>query len=51
MTITQRTALLSYVDKIMVLANGSVGMLGERTKVLQALTQGGGTAGPSIPKE
>jgi len=50
-TITQRTALLSYVDKIMVLANGSVGMLGERTKVLQALTQGGGTAGPSIPKE
>ncbi|WMT86773.1 type I secretion system permease/ATPase [Pelagibacterium sp. 26DY04] len=45
-TITQRTALLNYVDKIMVLNNGSVAMLGERAKVLAALTQG--PAGPQI---
>jgi ATP-binding cassette subfamily C protein len=48
-TITQRTALLNYVDKIMILNNGSVSMLGERAKVLKALTQA--TQGPdgSLP--
>lgn len=53
-TITQRTALLNFVDKIMVLNNGSVSMFGERSKVLKALTQGiegGGNAGPRISKE
>ncbi|MCO4319276.1 type I secretion system permease/ATPase [Phyllobacterium sp. 21LDTY02-6] len=38
-TITQRPALLSCVDKIMVLNNGSVTMFGSREKVLEALSR------------
>lgn len=37
-TITQRTALLNCVDKIMVLNAGTVAMLGARTEVLRALS-------------
>ena len=37
-TITQRPALLNSVDKIMLLANGSIAMFGERTEVLAALS-------------
>lgn len=36
-TITQRTALLNHVDKILVLNNGSVAMFGTRTDVLKVL--------------
>jgi ATP-binding cassette subfamily C protein len=37
-TITQRPALLNSVDKIMLLANGSIAMFGERTEILAALS-------------
>lgn len=37
-TITQRPALLSVVDKILVLNNGSVSMFGTRSEVMAALT-------------
>lgn len=36
-TITQRTALLNHVDKILVLNNGAVAMFGARTDVLKVL--------------
>jgi ATP-binding cassette subfamily C protein len=35
--ITQKPALLSVVDKIMVLANGAVALFGSRERVLQQL--------------
>jgi ATP-binding cassette, subfamily C, type I secretion system permease/ATPase len=38
-TITQRPALLSCVDKIMVLSNGTVVMFGSRATVLEALAR------------
>ncbi|MNW05988.1 hypothetical protein D3C71_2023190 [compost metagenome] len=38
-TITQRPALLSVVDKIMVLNNGAVALFGARDKVMTALSQ------------
>ena len=44
-TITQRTALLGVVDKIMVLKNGTVSMFGARQGVLQALKNGAENAG------
>lgn len=49
-TITQRTALLNHVDKILVLNNGSVAMFGERTDVLKVLANQGreGTPPKSI---
>ena len=43
-TITQRPALLSVVDKILVLNNGSVSMFGARTEVMAALTRNKGAA-------
>ncbi|WP_173930915.1 type I secretion system permease/ATPase [Chelativorans sp. Marseille-P2723] len=36
-TITQRTALLNHVDKILVLNNGSVAMFGSRNEILKTL--------------
>jgi ATP-binding cassette subfamily C protein len=38
-TITQRTALLNYVDKILVLNNGTVSAFGERKEILQAIAR------------
>lgn len=40
-TITQRPSLLNCVDKIMVLNNGTVSMMGARTEVMQALSKSG----------
>ncbi|MEX3006957.1 type I secretion system permease/ATPase [Hoeflea sp. TYP-13] len=37
--ITQKPALLQYVDKILLLANGTVSMFGYRNDVLQALSE------------
>ena len=45
-TITQRTALLNHVDKILVLNNGSVAMFGTRNDVLKVLANEGGNATP-----
>jgi ATP-binding cassette subfamily C protein len=49
-TITQRTALLSHVDKILVLNNGSVAMFGTRADVLRSLADasGKGRAGRTL---
>jgi ATP-binding cassette subfamily C protein len=50
-TITQRTALLKYVDQIMVLNAGSVALLGTRDKVMTSLAQrraAGGSEGPDM---
>ncbi|UGY10724.1 type I secretion system permease/ATPase [Phyllobacterium pellucidum] len=49
-TITQRPALLSCVDKIMVLSNGTVTMFGSRATVLEAIARKNKEAGimPSI---
>jgi len=44
-TITQRTALLNHVDKILVLSNGTVAMFGTRADVLKVLAGDGGAAG------
>jgi ATP-binding cassette subfamily C protein len=41
-TITQRTALLNHVDKILVLNNGTVAMFGTRADVLKVLANKGG---------
>jgi ATP-binding cassette subfamily C protein len=41
-TITQRTALLNHVDKILVLNNGSVAMFGTRNDVLKVLASAPG---------
>jgi ATP-binding cassette subfamily C protein len=51
-TITQRTALLNYVDKILVLNNGSVSMFGTRAEVMKVLTQDAAGAGqqPKAPQ-
>nr|WP_245944923.1 type I secretion system permease/ATPase [Pelagibacterium lacus] len=49
-TITQRTSLLACVDKIMVLNAGSVAMLGERTEVLKALTEGPAQPPSTMPQ-
>ena len=46
-TITQRTALLNYVDKIMVLNGGSVAVLGKREDVLKTLA---GATRANLPK-
>ena len=43
-TITQRTALLNHVDKILVLNNGSVAMFGTRNDVLKVLANSPGNA-------
>lgn len=43
-TITQRTALLNHVDKILVLNNGSVAMFGTRNDVLKVLANAPGNA-------
>lgn len=53
MTITQRTALLNHVDKILVLNSGTVAMFGERQQVLQVLTGKGQEQGqvPEAPRE
>jgi ATP-binding cassette, subfamily C, bacterial len=40
-TITQRPALLSHVDKILLLVNGTVALFGMRKEVLQALATRG----------
>ncbi|MCP4999266.1 MAG: ATP-binding cassette domain-containing protein, partial [Hyphomicrobiales bacterium] len=37
--ITQKPALLQYVDKILLLSNGTVSMFGYRNDVLQALSE------------
>ena len=37
--ITQKPALLQYVDKILLLSNGTVAMFGHRNDVLQALAE------------
>lgn len=52
-TITQRTALLNHVDKILVLNSGTVAMFGERQQVLQVLTGKGQGQGqvPEAPRE
>lgn len=50
-TITQRTALLNHVDKILVLSNGTVAMFGTRAEVLKVLageSGGGAAAGKAI---
>lgn len=52
-TITQRPALLSVVDKILVLNNGSVSMFGTRTEVMTALSRNKGASngnGVSAPE-
>lgn len=46
-TITQRTALLNHVDKILVLNNGTVAMFGTRADVLKVLA-GNGAAGKTL---
>lgn len=40
--VTQKPSLLAHVDKILLLANGSVAMLGAREEVLQSLSRTGG---------
>lgn len=52
-TITQRTALLNHVDKILVLNSGTVAMFGERQQVLNVLTGKGAGQGqvPERPGE
>lgn len=52
--ITQKPALLSVVDKIMVLADGNLAMFGERMQVLQALAKKNRSrdaAAGQLPKE
>ncbi|HET7412473.1 MAG TPA: ATP-binding cassette domain-containing protein, partial [Pararhizobium sp.] len=44
-TITQRTSLLNYVNKILVLNNGTVSAFGARDEILKAITRGNGSAG------
>lgn len=44
--ITQKPSLLSVVDKIMLVADGSIGMFGERTEVLKRLA--GKKADPAV---
>ncbi len=46
--ITQKPALLNVVDKILLLANGSVALFGAREQVLARLS-GGAQAGPARP--
>ncbi len=43
--ITQKPSLLSHVDKILLLANGSVAMIGMREEVLKQLSNRNGQAG------
>ena len=43
--VTQKPSLLAYVDKILLLANGSVAMIGAREEVLQALSKTEGNGG------
>ena len=43
--VTQKPSLLSHVDKILLLANGSVAMIGAREQVLQSLSKGNAPGG------
>ncbi|MDT8328187.1 MAG: ATP-binding cassette domain-containing protein [Roseovarius sp.] len=47
--VTQKPSLLAHVDKILLLANGSVAMIGAREEVLQSLSNRKGQPG-SIPE-
>jgi ATP-binding cassette, subfamily C, bacterial len=47
--ITQKPSLLQHVDKIMLLAEGSVALFGVRTQVLQALEDRRRNAGARLP--
>ncbi len=47
--ITQKPSLLQHVDKIMLLANGSVALFGVRNQVLQQLEDRRRNGGPRLP--